>query len=182
MAAPSSALREAGQLDRAVYAAIATVPTPTLDRALWRLSRAADHSALWLAAAATMALTGGRRGRRGAALGGVAIALTSALVNVGIKPAARRERPDRAGSRVPPARYVRMPLSRSFPSGHAASAFAFATAAGHEVPAAGPPLRALAALVAYSRVHTGVHYPGDALIGALIGSSVGGTLVALRPG
>ena len=34
------------------------------------------------------------------------------------------------------------------------------------------PLRALAALVAYSRVHTGVHYPGDVLAGALIGTAL----------
>ena len=55
-----------------------------------------------------------------------------------------------------------MPHSLSFPSGHSASAFAFATTVGHMVPVS-PPAYALraAALVAYSRVHTGVHYPGD---------------------
>ena len=39
-------------------------------------------------------------------------------------------------------------------------------------PTAAVPLRALAALVAYSRVHTGVHYPGDVLAGALIGTTL----------
>ena len=34
---------------------------------------------------------------------------------------------------------------------------------------AGPPLSLLATLVAYSRIHTGVHYPGDVVIGALCG-------------
>jgi membrane-associated phospholipid phosphatase len=33
-------------------------------------------------------------------------------------------------------------------------------------------LRALAALVAYSRVHTGVHYPGDVLAGSLLGGAL----------
>ena len=66
-----------------------------------------------------------------------------------------------------------MPTSRSFPSGHSAAAFAFATGVGHVSPAAAVPLRALAALVAYSRVHTGVHYPGDVLAGSLIGTTVG---------
>jgi undecaprenyl-diphosphatase len=63
-----------------------------------------------------------------------------------------------------------MPASRSFPSGHSASAFAFATGVGQVMPLAGVPLRGLAALVAYSRVHTGVHYPGDVVSGAILGS------------
>ena len=40
------------------------------------------------------------------------------------------------------------------------------------MPGAAIPLRAMASLVAYSRVHTGVHYPGDALAGALVGTSL----------
>jgi len=31
----------------------------------------------------------------------------------------------------------------------------------------------MSAAVAYSRVHTGVHYPGDVVVGALIGMTVG---------
>jgi len=64
-----------------------------------------------------------------------------------------------------------MPRSSSFPSGHAASAFAFATAAGSAQPGLSAPLRAVATLVGYSRVHTGVHYPADVLAGAFIGVS-----------
>jgi len=51
-------------------------------------------------------------------------------------------------------------------------AFAFATGVGQVAPTAAVPLRALAALVAYSRVHTGVHYPGDAIVGSLIGGAL----------
>jgi membrane-associated phospholipid phosphatase len=36
-------------------------------------------------------------------------------------------------------------------------------------PGAAIPLRALAVSVAYSRVHTGVHYPADVIAGALVG-------------
>ena len=63
-----------------------------------------------------------------------------------------------------------MPASPSFPSGHSAAAFAFATGVGQVMPAVAVPLRALAALVAYSRIHTGVHYPGDVVTGALMGT------------
>ena len=65
-----------------------------------------------------------------------------------------------------------MPKSRSFPSGHAASAFAFASGVAAEAPVPGGLLTVLAALVAYSRVHTGVHYPSDVVAGAVIGASL----------
>ena len=64
-----------------------------------------------------------------------------------------------------------MPGSASFPSGHAAAGFAFATAVGRDQPGLGLALRFLAAAVAYSRVHTGVHYPGDVLVGSLVGAA-----------
>ena len=35
------------------------------------------------------------------------------------------------------------------------------------------PLRGLATVVAYSRVHSGVHYPGDVVVGSLVGMAVG---------
>ena len=99
-------------------------------------------------------------------MGLASLAVTSAVVNLGVKPLGRRRRPDRLAEEVPLARHVPMPASRSFPSGHTAAAFAFATGVGNVSPAAAIPLRALAAAVGYSRVHTGVHYPGDVLAGA----------------
>jgi membrane-associated phospholipid phosphatase len=101
------------------------------------------------------------------------VVLTSAVVNLVVKPLARRRRPDRADHEVPSARHVPMPASRSFPSGHAAVAFAFAGAAGGVMPVVSLPLHALAGLVAYSRVHTGVHYPLDVIVGSLLGASLG---------
>ena len=65
-----------------------------------------------------------------------------------------------------------MRLSRSFPSGHSAIAFALATGVGQVSPAPAVLLSALAAAVAYSRVHTGVHCPADALVGGLIGTAL----------
>ena len=165
-------IEDAERLDLAIYAAIARTPTPALDDAMSRLSRAADYSRLWLGSAGLLALVGGSTGRRAAAEGLASVAVTSAVVNAAVKPLARRRRPDRLAGEVPVARHVRMPTSRSFPSGHSASAFAFATGVGHVSPAIAVPLRGLAAGVAYSRVHTGVHYPGDVLAGALIGTAL----------
>ena len=163
----------AERVDVALYATIAQTTTPALDRSMARLSHAADYSRLSLAAAAVLAATGGRRGRRAAISGLASVAVTATVVNIGMKPLGRRPRPDRVVKQVPIARHVRMPSSTSFPSGHSAAAFAFAAGVGHVIPPAAVPLSVLAAVVAYSRVHTGVHYPGDIVVGALVGTVLG---------
>jgi membrane-associated phospholipid phosphatase len=165
-------LDEIERLDVACYAAIAATPTPRLDRAMSRLSRAADYSRLSLTAAAGLAIFGGAEGRRAAVAGLASIAVTSAVVNVAVKPLARRRRPDRVFHEVPIARHVPMPSSQSFPSGHSAAAFAFAGGAGGALPIASLPLHVLAGSVAYSRVHTGVHYPLDAIAGSVLGAAL----------
>jgi membrane-associated phospholipid phosphatase len=164
--------QDAERVDVALYAAIAQRPSPVLDCAMARLSHAADYSRLSVAAAGVLAAGGGRRGRRAAALGLASIGVTSTLVNLGAKPLGMRRRPDRVAENVPVTRHVRMPSSTSFPSGHSAAAFAFATGVGHVLPPVAVPRRGVAALVAYSRVHTGVHYPGDVVAGALIGTAL----------
>ncbi len=166
-------IRQLGEVDRAMYEAIAGTPTPALDKPLRRLSRAADKSRLWLTEAGVLAIVGGPRGRRAAVRGVLAIGVTSAVVNLAIKPLSYRARPDRAGAGVPGVRQVAMPGSTSFPSGHSASAFAFATALSRECPWLALGTGFAATAVAYSRVHTGVHYPGDTVIGSLIGASAG---------
>jgi undecaprenyl-diphosphatase len=166
-------------LDAAVYAAIAASPTPTFDRALGALSRSADHSKLWMGAAGVLAAAGGPRGRRAATVGLASLGITSTIVNAGLKPLGRRGRPDRAGAAVPITRHVSMPRSTSFPSGHAASAFAFSSGVASSLPAAGVPLLAVATLVAYSRVHVGVHYPADVVAGAVLGGAVAPAVAAV---
>ncbi|GAB2729167.1 phosphatase PAP2 family protein [Streptomyces bullii] len=164
----SAVLHDLRAVDGALYAAVAATPTPTLDRALRRLSHAADHSKISLAIAGALAL-GGPRPRRAALAGVGAIAVASASANLLGKRLVRRARPDREAARVTVDRHVPMPTSASFPSGHTASAVAFATAVGVVLPPAAVPLGALASAVGYSRVHTGVHYPGDVAAGAVLG-------------
>jgi undecaprenyl-diphosphatase len=167
------ALHELAELDVAAYRAIAETPTPTLDEPLRRLSTLANNSTLWFAIAGGLFLLGGKAGRRAALTGVAAIAVNSALVNMPMKRASRRARPDRSGIGVPEQRWVDMPTSTSFPSGHSASGFAFAGAVAGTLPVASVPLRGLATAVAYSRVHTGVHFPGDVVVGSLFGATIG---------
>jgi undecaprenyl-diphosphatase len=175
----SARLGELTKLDVAVYEAIADTPTPELDRFFRRLSRAADHSKLWIGTSAVLAVTGGDNGRRAAVNGLAAVGLTSAVANLVLKPLAGRRRPDREAHRVPEARRVAKPQSTSFPSGHSASAFAFATGVAAASPEAGIPLSLAASLVAYSRVHTGVHYPLDAVVGSVTGVALAPFAVAM---
>jgi undecaprenyl-diphosphatase len=175
----AEAMHELGAVDRAVYEAVARTPTAELDDPVRRLSESANYSRLWLAIAAALALLGGNHGRRAAAEGVVSIAVTSATVNLGLKSIHRRRRPDRVEGDGLPSRHVPMPASTSFPSGHAASAFAFAYAVGRHLPALAVPLRLLAAGVAYSRVHTGVHYPSDVVVGSVIGAGTAAVVAAV---
>ena len=170
-------------LDHAISLAVEETTTPDLDRVLVRLSDAANRSRLWLGAAGVIAVVGGPRGRRAAITALASVGLASAVSNLAVKSLAPRSRPEPGRGQVLPSRQVRRPTSPSFPSGHAASAFAFASTMGEEVPVTWVPLHFVASLVAYSRVHTGVHYPSDVLAGSLVGAICGWTVrrLASRP-
>lgn len=158
-------------LDTAVFTAIAQTSSPWLDRAMPRLTRAADHSKLWIGLAGLLALTGRPRARRAALRGLAALGVTSLLANQVAKRLNRRPRP--AVGAVPSARLARrIPTSTSFPSGHSASAMAFASGVAAEIPALGVPLRTLAGLVGLSRVATGAHYPSDVVAGFALGGAI----------
>ena len=145
---------------------MAGTDSPALDPAISRLSNAANYSRLWLPVSGLLAVVGGDDGRRAAADGLTSIAVTATIVNAALKPLGRRRRPDR-GPALP--RRVRLPRSRSFPSVHAASGVALATGVAATQPRIALPLGVLAATVAYSRVHTSVHYPADVVMGAVLG-------------
>jgi|SRR5215207_8708612 len=172
-------LLELGALDRAVYEAVGATPTGHLDTPLRRLSRAADAGKLWLAMAGGLAVVGGRKRRRVALEAVASLTTTAITVNLGAKSIFRRRRPDRSAYDRTPARRVHNPSSTSFPSGHSATSFAFAYAFGRHLPLLGVPIRLLAAAVAYSRVHIGVHYPGDVIVGSILGAGTAATVAAV---
>jgi len=151
--------------------------SPALDRSLVGISRAANYTRLWLVIAGVLAAFGGPRGRRAAGRGVIALSIAAVLANGPAKLLARRRRPFR---RSQPA-LIRMPKSTSFPSGHSAAAFAFATAASAELPVLAPVLVPLAAAVAYSRVYIGVHYPSDVAGGIALGIGAGVLASRLPP-
>ncbi|HSP38469.1 MAG TPA: phosphatase PAP2 family protein [Frankiaceae bacterium] len=154
--------------DLELFHRVAGTHSPFLDAVLPRLSRSADHGLLWLAVAGGLGLTRGRR-RRAAVRGLLAAAVASPVANIPAKLSFRRSRPPL--DQVVLARRLRQqPSTLSFPSGHSASAAAFAVGVALETPKAGAAVGIVAAGVAYSRVYTGVHYPGDVLGGILVGA------------
>jgi undecaprenyl-diphosphatase len=165
--------REINRVDRELVRRSAVIPHWPADPGLRALSTAANHSLLWLAAAAVLASRKGAT-RRGALRGVAAIGGASFTINALAKPLLPRRRP--VYDDLPVVRRLALrdhPRSSSFPSGHAASAAAFATAVMMESPAVGLAVAPVAAAVAYSRVHTGVHWPSDVAAGVLMGTGIG---------
>jgi undecaprenyl-diphosphatase len=155
-------------LDRHLVRKVSLFPGGTHDTFFRRLSASADHGKLWMGAAAIMALFPGKT-RRAAVHGLIAQAVASTVTNAGFKTLLPRTRP--LPEHLPVFRFVHpQPTSSSMPSGHSASAIAFAVGAGLVRPVLGAALAPAALGVAYSRVHTGAHWPSDVFFGSAIGA------------
>lgn len=95
--------------------------------------------------------------------------LTSAVLTTTLKFAIDRDRPFVT---YPDIQKLTGAGSPSFPSGHTSEAFATATSLSIAFPKwyVIAPSFLWASAAGYSRMHLGVHYPSDVLVGALIGS------------
>ncbi|KUM78308.1 phosphatase PAP2 family protein [Streptomyces sp. ISL-22] len=156
-------------LDSRVFEFAAEQHWPYAEPVLPRLTRSANHGVLWFATAAVMAASRTPRARRAAVRGLASLSLASLTINTLGKRSVRRPRP--VLDPVPLVRQLkRQPITTSFPSGHAASAAAFATGVALESPAWGLAVAPIAWSVALSRVYTGVHFPSDVLAGAALGA------------
>jgi undecaprenyl-diphosphatase len=155
---------------------------PTLDPCMLFLGRINDYGLVWLVLLGALGALGGKTGRWAALAGLVALVVGLASSEV-LKSIVMQPRPfvSLPGVRL----LISPPSSYSFPSVNATYAFAASSGASLMVrrllgrlPAWGWVFLALAVAVSYSRVYVGVHYPGDVLSGAVIGTSIG-WLVAL---
>ncbi|MFJ9713012.1 bifunctional phosphatase PAP2/diacylglycerol kinase family protein [Streptomyces sp. NPDC101234] len=167
-------------LDHRLFEVAAERNWPFAEPVLPRLSRSANHGVLWFAAAAAVAASRTPRARRAAARGLASLSLASLTINTLGKRSVRRPRP--VLDPVPAVRHLkRQPITTSFPSGHAASAAAFAAGVALESPAWGAVVAPLAFSVAMSRVYTGVHFPSDVLAGAALGIGAAFAVRAMVP-
>jgi membrane-associated phospholipid phosphatase len=163
------------EFDRTAFNWTARRRSRVLDASMPRLTHLCDNGVLWAWLSVLLMLFGGPRGRRAARAGMLSLAIASPLVNGPAKWLVRRERPEIGV--VPEQRRIRTtPRTTSFPSGHSASAWCYAIAAGMQAPALAVGLLPLAFAVSYSRVYTGAHYPTDVLAGALAGGVLGAAL------
>jgi len=94
------------------------------------------------------------------------------IVNVALKYAIARDRPDLGAKNYRP-RLLNTKITPSFPSGHTASSFAFASVMGAKHTKYKFPLLGYAALSGYSQMYVGNHYPSDVFAGTLLGYSIG---------
>lgn len=165
-------------LDDAVDDWFDKIRGPFLDPIFYGLSSAADHGLLWLSLGSIRAAV---RGEPAIALRlGISMGIESALTNGPIKMCFRRVRPDDDSAPHEPLPYgMHRPISSSFPSGHAASAFTAAMLM-RDTPY-GSGLFVLAALVAISRVYTKMHHASDVLVGSALGLAMGAVARRLLP-
>lgn len=168
LAAPASALPALSDYEIGLLSGVNSLGSPVLDTPMAILSNTA------FTALAPVAL--GAAADPNSVSAPLVILSAEALAygaSAAIKPLFRRPRPyeSYADIKTPDGKMTDDPYS--FPSGHSTVAFAGATVLADMHPSFAIPAYGLAALIAYSRMYNGVHYPSDVLTGAALGFGVG---------
>jgi membrane-associated phospholipid phosphatase len=148
--------------------------SPASENAMKALGMTGEWGVVWVAIALTAAAADPKRRERWLRTAPVAPAAVG--LNYLVKIAVRRDRPRLR--RLPP--LASAPSALSFPSAHATSSLAAATAIGRVEPRARLPLFALAAALCATRPYLGMHYPSDVLAGAALGVALGAAWPGLR--
>lgn len=164
---------DTSRFDNAVERAVDTVRSPTLDHVCYALSAAADHSKLWHGLAWARGLATGRP--NAARRMSTALAIESFVTNIVIKTAFDRVRPERPTADDPLPYGMRIPITSSFPSGHATAAFTAAVLLSDD-DALAPLWYGLAGAVAFSRIYVRMHHASDVVAGAALGLVLGRVL------
>ena len=188
----SAAVRRsiAKRLPRVAWAAAAGRPLARLDLGVLRFLRTHGHQraieepmkalgwagesgAIW--AGSSLVAAAADRDRRARWLVAVALPPVAIVANYAFKRAINRERP--VIEELPALGYAASSLS--FPSAHATSSVAAATAIGRISPRARPVAYTLAALICVGRPYLGMHYPSDVLVGVVLGRIIGRAIPGL---
>ena len=122
-------------------------------------------------------IKGGRRARLVCILLIVTIVCSDQLSSFVIKPLVGRLRPCITLANV--RMFVGCGSGYSFPSSHAVNNFAAASVLAYYYRRYASAFYAFAALIAFTRVYVGVHYPSDVTGGALIGTAVGFSIIGI---
>jgi undecaprenyl-diphosphatase len=162
------------RFDTAVDRAVEGIRSPTLDHVFYALSAAADHSKLWHTLGWARGVISGERAE--ARRMSSALAIESFVTNVVVKSLVGRVRPERPPSDEPLLYGMRVPITSSFPSGHATAAFTAAVFLSDDDRALAPLWFGLAGAVAFSRIYVRMHHASDAVAGAALGVALGAAL------
>lgn len=156
-------------LDARVFLTINHLPHNAVTNALmYGLTVVATGGGIWVAGQTVNALIGDKQDRQTLYRMLSSLTVGTMVVEGPIKNYFRRKRP--FITVVQNIVVGRKPSSWSFPSGHSASSFACATALTCAYPKKAPLFYALAALVGFTRIYLGAHYPGDVVSGATLGT------------
>ncbi len=152
--------------DAAVDRAFAAIRTPAVDKVAYRLSSAADHSLLWHISGVARALAHGDD-LGWASRFSLALGVESVVTNGVLKSMFQRVRPAEY-SELAFHHGLRRPLTSSFPSGHATSAFCVAA-----IVDGGPGWYIAAGVVSATRVYVRLHHASDVIAGVACGLALG---------
>ncbi len=165
------------EFDAKIDSAVDKVRNPALDHMFYALSSAADHSVIWH-------VVGGLKSVRAGSLAPARrlskiLGVESALTNGPIKALFKRPRPEGFDELVEGVDGtlpygMRIPITSSFPSGHATAAFCAATVLSEDGNAVA--WYCFAGLVASSRVYVRMHHASDVIGGAVLGLALGAVL------
>jgi undecaprenyl-diphosphatase len=134
------------------------------------ITQSGTKGAIWVAMALLLVAFGGRSGRHAAMVEIAALLVAEGTINLLLKPVIARERPYEArGPGQLDLLLVRAPGPHSWPSAHAGSSVAAGLSLAMLMPGLAAPVLILAALIAFSRVYVGVHFPLDVLAGVCVG-------------